>query len=127
MKLFPWTTPITASRQRVGLRLRRSGKIETHFLAKQPGPRMRLGPAVMTFRYADSFQTANNLEAYERLILERCSATRNSSPFRRHRAPMGDRYAGARRPAPVEFYAPGSWGPVSIDRIVSPERWSLPR
>ena len=31
---------------------------------------MRLAPAVMNFRYADSFQTANNLEAYEHLILE---------------------------------------------------------
>ncbi|HEY5262887.1 MAG TPA: glucose-6-phosphate dehydrogenase, partial [Acidimicrobiales bacterium] len=46
------------------------GSIQIHFLAKEPGPEMRLAPAVMNFRYADSFQTANNLEAYEHLILE---------------------------------------------------------
>jgi glucose-6-phosphate 1-dehydrogenase len=30
-------------------------------------------------------------------------------------------------PPEVEIYEPGSWGPVSIDRIVAPDRWSLPR
>ena len=46
------------------------GSIHAHFLAKEPGPRMHLDSAEMTFRYKDSFQTANNLEAYEHLILE---------------------------------------------------------
>ena len=46
------------------------GSIHAHFLAKEPGPRMHLDSAQMTFRYKDSFQAANNLEAYEYLILE---------------------------------------------------------
>jgi len=31
---------------------------------------MKLGPAEMTFRYADSFQAASTLEGYQRLLLE---------------------------------------------------------
>ncbi len=68
------------------------GSIQTHFLAKQPGPQMRLAPAVMNFRYADSFQTANNLEAYEHLILEAMLGNQALlHAFRRDRAPVGDR------------------------------------
>src|SRR5258708_9096705 len=37
------------------------GSITTSFLAKEPGAQMRLGGAKMTFRYADSFCTANEL------------------------------------------------------------------
>ncbi len=104
------------------------GSIQTHFLAKQPGPEMRLAPAVMTFRYADSFQTANNLEAYEHLILEamlgnQAFFTRSDGIERQWEiaAPVLE------SPPEVELYEPGSWGPVSIDRIVAPDRWSLPR
>ena len=52
------------------------GRISTSFLAKVPGPTMQLGPARFTFDYRDSFTSAHQLEAYERLI---------------HDALMGDR------------------------------------
>ena len=104
------------------------GSIQAHFLAKQPGPLMRLGPAVMTFRYEDSFCTANNLEAYEHLILEamlgnQALFTRSDGIERQWEiaAPVLD------NPPPVEVYPQGSWGPASIEHIVSPNRWSLPR
>ncbi|HLN16923.1 MAG TPA: glucose-6-phosphate dehydrogenase, partial [Acidimicrobiales bacterium] len=45
------------------------GSISTTFLAKVPGPHMRLGTGTMTFKYEDSFCAANQLEGYERLIL----------------------------------------------------------
>ena len=38
------------------------------FLAKQPGASMDLGAASLTFRYGDSFNIANELEGYERLL-----------------------------------------------------------
>jgi glucose-6-phosphate 1-dehydrogenase len=104
------------------------GSIQTHFLAKQPGPQMRLAPAVMTFRYADSFQTANNLEAYEYLILE--AMLGNQAFFTRSDGIERQWEIAApvlANPPEVEIYEPGSWGPVSIDRIVAPDRWSLPR
>lgn len=46
------------------------GSITAGFLAKEPGAAMRLGPAEMTFRYADFFAPANSLEGYERLLLD---------------------------------------------------------
>jgi glucose-6-phosphate 1-dehydrogenase len=104
------------------------GSITTEFQAKVPGPEMSLGAAKMTFRYEDSFASANALEGYERLILD---------------AMMGDqvlftRSDGVERlweisqplldnPPPVEPYAPGSWGPQpSLDKLAGPFHWHLP-
>jgi glucose-6-phosphate 1-dehydrogenase len=103
------------------------GSISAYFLAKEPGPKLVLGGAHMTFRYADSFDAAHDLEGYQRLI---------------HDAMLGDqtlftRADGIERlweismpllenPPPVELYKPGSWGPESADRIPAPYRWSLP-
>ncbi len=103
------------------------GSITAQFLAKEPGPEMRIGPAALTFRYADSFNSANDLEGYERLILD---------------AMLGDQAlftssAGIERlweistpllehPPQVEPYQPGSWGPDSVSKISAPYRWHLP-
>ena len=102
------------------------GSITIDFLAKKPGPEMTLGDACMTFRYGDSFQEANALEGYERLILL---------------AMLGDqslftRADGIERvweisepllqsPPPAEPYEPGSWGPASVDKLIAPYRWYL--
>jgi glucose-6-phosphate 1-dehydrogenase len=103
------------------------GWIAAHFLAKEPGATMRLGEAAMTFRYADSFCTQHALAGYERLILD--AMLGDQSLFTRAdgierlwevSAPLlGD-------PPPLEQYAPGSWGPDSVDRLISPHRWYLP-
>jgi glucose-6-phosphate 1-dehydrogenase len=104
------------------------GGISASFLAKVPGPTMRLGPARFRFDYDDSFSGAGELEAYERLI---------------HDALMGDRTLFTRadgierlwevsapvledRP-PVLPYASGSWGPSGIDDLVAPDCWHLPQ
>ena len=103
------------------------GSISARFLAKEPGPEMRLGDATMEFRYADSFSTANDLEGYERLILD---------------ALLGDQtlftsVEGIERlweistpllenPPPVEPYVPGSWGPDAIRQLIAPYHWHLP-
>lgn len=103
------------------------GSIHAHFLAKEPGPRMHLNSAEMTFHYKDSFQSANHLEAYEHLILE--AMLGNRSLFTRSdgierlwevAAPLLE------RPPAVESYAKGSWGPESIARVVAPNQWCLP-
>jgi glucose-6-phosphate 1-dehydrogenase len=103
------------------------GSITVDFLAKVPGPEMRLGPGRMRFGYEESFATANALEGYERLILL---------------AMLGDQSLFARddgierlwevatplleNPPPVEPYSRGSWGPESVSRLVAPSRWHLP-
>jgi glucose-6-phosphate 1-dehydrogenase len=104
------------------------GSIQISFLAKEPGPAMRLGQGRMEFRYGDSFCAQNQLEGYERLI---------------HDAMIGDqtlftRADGVerlwevsqpllRRPRPVEPYEPGSWGPRSVERLIAPRSWYLGR
>ena len=103
------------------------GGISLDFLAKVPGPTLRLGEARMRFEYADSFCVAAELEAYERLI---------------HDAMLGDRTlftsaVGIERlwavvapvlesPPPVQAYPAGSWGPRAAVDLVAPRRWHLP-
>ena len=103
------------------------GGISVDFLAKTPGPHMRLGPAQMRFDYASSFCAENQLEAYERLI---------------HDAMVGDRtlFTSARgierlwevatplleSLPPLSPYEPGSWGPPAADELIAPRAWHLP-
>jgi glucose-6-phosphate 1-dehydrogenase len=103
------------------------GSISTQFLAKEPGPEMRLGDATMLFSYKDSFATANDLAGYERLILDAMLGDQSlftsaegverlweiSTPVLEH-------------PPPVEPYTPGSWGPASVDDVIAPYHWHLP-
>jgi len=102
------------------------GRITTSFLAKVPGPTMQLGAAHFTFDYENSFTSARQLEAYERLI---------------HDALIGDRTLFTRAdaierlwevsaplladPPGVHPYRPGSWGPAAADRLIAPRRWHL--
>ena len=102
------------------------GRISTGFLAKIPGPTMELGPAEFTFDYDNSFASAHQLEAYERLI---------------HDALIGDRTLFTRAdavermwevsaplladPPRVHRYLPGSWGPAAAPRLIAPRRWHL--
>jgi glucose-6-phosphate 1-dehydrogenase len=103
------------------------GGIAASFLAKVPGPTMRLGKARFRFDYEDSFAQDHELEAYERLI---------------HDALLGDRTLFTRAdgierlwevaapvlaaPPPVREYARGSWGPPGTDELIAPGRWHLP-
>ena len=102
------------------------GSIHAHFLAKQPGPQMTLGLAKMHFHYRDSFQEKNNLEAYERLLLEvmlgnQALFTRSDGIERLWEvaAPLLE------HPSPIEPYDRGSWGPPSMESIVAPDHWTL--
>jgi glucose-6-phosphate 1-dehydrogenase len=102
------------------------GAIKTEFLAKIPGPELALGQYEMVFDYRDSFAAANALEGYERLILlamigDQSLFTRSdgvervweiSEPLLEH-------------PPAVEQYAPGSWGPESVNKLIAPYRWYL--
>ena len=103
------------------------GSIAVRFLAKVPGPELALGEAELVFRYADSFCSANGLTGYERLILEALLGDQSlfTSADQVERlwevsAPL------LKRPPALQSYAPGSWGPASIDKLVAPHRWYLP-
>ncbi|MDQ2895551.1 MAG: glucose-6-phosphate dehydrogenase [Actinomycetota bacterium] len=111
----------------ISFELSEPGVIWVDFLAKQPGASMNLGAASLTFRYGDSFDIANELEGYERLL---------------HDTMLGDHTLftsadGIERlweistpllqqpPSPLT-YAPGSWGPAGVDELVAPHHWHLP-
>jgi glucose-6-phosphate 1-dehydrogenase len=129
LRMFPVEARSTRSTRRneIAIDFGEPGSISARFLAKEPGPEMRLGDAKMIFRYGDSFSAAKDLEGYEHLILD---------------AMLGDQSlfttaAGVERlweistpvlehPPPIEPYPPGSWGPSSVHQVIAPYRWHLP-
>ena len=100
-------------------------QITLQFLAKVPGPEIRVKAVDMSFSFADSFAT-KPAEAYERLI---------------HDAMDGDHTLFARSDSverawcivdpvlddlrPVEFYHAGTWGPRAADDLIAPRLWHL--
>ncbi|HEV7399230.1 MAG TPA: glucose-6-phosphate dehydrogenase [Solirubrobacterales bacterium] len=105
------------------------GSISASFLAKVPGPKMRLGEAQMRFDYADSFGgPAQALDAYERLIHDVMVGDRTlftTSEAIERLWEIADPVV--REPPPVEIYEPGSWGPEgAADALLSPHRWHAP-
>lgn len=121
---------VAASRARpneISFELSEPGVIWIDFLAKEPGASMDLGDASLRFRYGDSFDIANELQGYERLL---------------HDTMLGDQtlFTSAdgierlweistpllERPPTPASYAPGTWGPDGIDELVAPHRWHLP-
>jgi glucose-6-phosphate 1-dehydrogenase len=126
-ELIPEASAATVRPNELFFELTDPGAISICFLAKEPGATIDLARASLSFRYADSFTVANELEPYERLI---------------HDAMLGDHtlFAGAagierlwavsaplveHPPTPLS-YARGSWGPAAIDRLVSKGCWHLP-
>ena len=127
IQLFPLADGANRGPNALVFEVAEPGGISAQFLAKVPGATLELGPARMEFRYDDSFCAAHQLEAYERLI---------------HDALLGDRTLFTRadgierlwevatplleRPPAAERYAPGSWGPDSVNQLIAPRRWHLP-
>jgi glucose-6-phosphate 1-dehydrogenase len=103
------------------------GSITVRFLAKEPGPEMKLGTGKMVFRYEDSFAIANALDGYERLILLAMLGDQSlftSSDGIERLWEVSEPLL--KNPPAVQPYAPGSWGPEpAIDRLISPYRWYL--
>ena len=101
------------------------GSISAMFLAKKPGPDIELREVAMKFDYDSAFEQ-RELEGYERLV---------------HDAMLGDqtlftRGDGIERlwqvsepllddPPKLELYEPESWGPKSVDELISPRTWHL--
>jgi glucose-6-phosphate 1-dehydrogenase len=129
MRMFPNVSrlPTGERRNEIIIDFDDPGWIAVRFLAKQPGPAMRLREVEMTFRYEDSFHRMHELEGYERLILE--AMLGDQSLFTR--SDEIDRLWEVatpllENPPPVESYEPGCWGPASIKHVIAPYRWYLP-
>jgi glucose-6-phosphate 1-dehydrogenase len=102
------------------------GGITTSFLAKVPGPKMRLGQARMEFSYERSFGT-EGLEPYERLMYDAMLGDRtlftSADGIEDLWAASSDVLAD---PPPLHRYAPGSYGPQKMHELIAPRRWWLP-
>jgi glucose-6-phosphate 1-dehydrogenase len=93
--------------------------------AKTPGPGLDLGRVTMDFDYDREFKS-EIVDSYELLLLEAMEG--DHTLFLRQdgveRAwqilqPVLD------RPAPLEIYPRGSWGPAEADALVAPRRWHI--
>jgi glucose-6-phosphate 1-dehydrogenase len=111
----------------ISFELSEPGVIWIDFLAKRPGATMDLGAASLTFRYRDSFDIANELEGYERLLHDTMlgdhtlfTSAHGVERLWEVSAPLLE------QPPNASAYTPGSWGPEAIDRLVAPHRWHLP-
>jgi glucose-6-phosphate 1-dehydrogenase len=102
------------------------GGIITSFLAKVPGPQMRLGQARMEFSYEGSFGT-QGLEPYERLMYDAMLGDRtlftNADGIENLWAASSELL---RDPPPLHRYPPGSYGPQKMHELIAPRRWWLP-
>jgi glucose-6-phosphate 1-dehydrogenase len=102
------------------------GGITARFLAKRPGPTIKLEPATMRFGYEQL--STGVLEAYERLfydamIGDRTLFTRADGIERLWEisAPLLD------NPPKTRLYPQGSWGPEpGLHDLIAPRRWHLP-
>ena len=124
---LPDDASLAARPNEISFELSEPGVIWIDFLAKQPGASMDLGAATLTFRYGDSFQIANELQGYERLLHDTMlgdhtlfTSADGIERLWEVAAPLLDR-----PPKPLP-YAAGSWGPGAIDQLVAPHHWHLP-
>ncbi len=102
------------------------GSITTKFLAKEPGAEMSLGSEKMVFKYSDSFASVNALEGYERLILDAMIGDQSlftSSDGIERLWEISEPLLN--NPPPVQPYAPGSWGPDAVNKLIEPFHWHL--
>ena len=104
-----------------------ASKMSLSFYGKRPGPGMRLDKLSLQFAMHDTGLVDDVLEAYERLILDamRGDHTLFTTADGIERlwevsAPLLE------SPPPVRSYAPGTWGPNAIHRLVAPHSWRLP-
>jgi glucose-6-phosphate 1-dehydrogenase len=123
LHLFAGTDVGSVDSNRLVVHIQPNEGIAITFVAKVPGPHVRIQPVNMDFSYGSSFKTSPP-EAYERLL---------------HDALDGDHTLFIREdevergwavvepvldsPPPIETYRAGSWGPKAADDLVAPLHW----
>jgi glucose-6-phosphate 1-dehydrogenase len=104
-----------------------SSKLSLSFYGKRPGPGMVLDKLSLQFALHETDEEEHVLEAYERLILDAMAGDQtlftSSEGIERLwevAAPLLE------APPDVHTYQPGTWGPVAMHALVSPNTWRLP-
>ncbi|MGH8906509.1 MAG: glucose-6-phosphate dehydrogenase [Egibacteraceae bacterium] len=125
-QMFPDTPLDHLSNDHLTLDLAGDEGITLSFLAKIPGPSVRLGPAKMTFSYEGSFGS-ESIGPYERLLHDALIGDRTLFTRADGIARTWELVADVlRNPPPLHRYAQGSWGPSAATDLIAPRRWHLP-
>ena len=97
--------------------------IEVTFIAKVPGPELKIQGVRMSFSYDSSFKTSPP-EAYERLLHDALDGD-HTLFIREDEVERGWKVVQPvlDNPPPVVRYRAGSWGPKEADALVRPLRW----
>ncbi len=104
------------------------GGIAAVFLAKVPGPGMRLGRASMRFSFDHAFGEERSLEAYARLLYDAMLGDRTLFSAGRGIERLWEASAPLLAEPPASLpYAPGSWGPEAAHDLIAPRVWRLPQ
>jgi glucose-6-phosphate 1-dehydrogenase len=123
--LFPENTNLTPNS--LSLSIQPDEGMHLRFETKVPGAGMHVVPANMEFSYGEQFGEHVLPEAYERLLVDATQG--DASLFARSDEielawtlvdPLLGWWSQAGQP-PVEFYAPGSWGPDAADGFLASE------
>jgi glucose-6-phosphate 1-dehydrogenase len=125
IQLFQGTGVEQLPANHLSISIQPAEEITFAFLAKVPGPEIRVKPVRMNFSYEDSFM-AEPAEAYERLLHDAMDGDRTLFA----RADGVERAWNVVQPVldampPICFYPAGSWGPREADFLIEPHHWHL--
>jgi glucose-6-phosphate 1-dehydrogenase len=121
--LFNRTPPGSLDPNVLSIRIQPDEGFALTISSKVPGPRVRIYPVKMDFRYGSTFG-ATSPEAYERLLLDVMAG--DATLFMRRDAvetawrwvmPILEAWS-EQADAPLPTYAAGEWGPIEADRLI---------
>jgi glucose-6-phosphate 1-dehydrogenase len=103
-----------------------SGAAGFSFLAKRPGPAIKLGRARMQFSY-DEHSGSELIGPYERLVLDALVGDRTLFTRTDGIARTWELVEPVLDLGDPQHYKPGSWGPDAASDLIAPRRWHLPQ
>jgi len=123
--LFEGTDVDALPSNHLTLSMQPDAEITFAFLAKVPGPEIRVRPVEMTFSYGGTFMQ-KPAEAYERLLHDAMDGDHTLFA----RADSVDRAWQIVQPVlealpPVHLYPAGTWGPSEADALIAPDSWHM--
>ena len=126
LHLFAGTAVGAVDSNRMIVRIQPDEGIAVTFVAKAPGPEVRIQPVEMDFQYGHSFKLTPP-EAYERLLHDAFDGD-HTLFIREDEVERGWRVVQPvlDDPPPIVSYRAGTWGPKEADKLVEPLSWHNP-
>ncbi len=126
LHLFAGTGVDSVDSNRLVVRIQPDEGIAVTFVAKVPGPEVRIQTVNMNFTYGTAFKTSPP-EAYERLLHDALDGD-HTLFIREDEVERGWTVVQPvlDKPPPIVRYRAGSWGPKAADELVAPLHWHEP-